>query len=94
MFMAEHSQPTLLGRIFVRTFRTLFVTLLFTMLGMGVGLMFGIAWFALSGAFRHAHPDMAMAYRNVAIYVAIASGSCALLYQLFLETRTASRPRG
>lgn len=55
--------------------------------------MLGILWFALSGAFRHAHPDMAMAYRNVAIWVAIGFGSCALLYQLFLETRTASRPR-
>jgi hypothetical protein len=93
MYMAAHAQPTLLGRVFVKTFRTLFVTLLFTMLGMGIGLMVGILWFALSGAFRHAHPDMAMAYRNVAIWVAIGSGSCALLYQLFLETRTASRPR-
>ena len=93
MYMAANAQPTLLGRVFVKTFRTLFVTLLFTMLGMGVGLMVGILWFALSGAFRHAHPDMAMAYRNVAIYVAIGFGSCALLYQLFIETRTASRPR-
>jgi hypothetical protein len=86
-------KPTRLQQAFVKTFRTLFVTLLFTMLGMGVGLMLGILWFALSGAFRHAHPDMAMAYRNVAIWVAIGFGSCALLYQLFLETRTASRPR-
>ena len=87
------ANPTRVGRAFVKTFRTLFVTLLFTMLGMGIGLMAGILYFALSGAFRHAHPDMALAYRNVAIWVAIASGSSALLYQLFFETRTASRPR-
>jgi hypothetical protein len=92
--MAEATKPTLLGRIFVKTFRTLFVTLLFTMLGMGLGLMVGIFWFGLSGAFKHSHPDMALAYRNVAIWVAIGFGSCALLYQLFIETRTASRPRG
>jgi hypothetical protein len=92
--MAAHAQPTWLGRAFVKTVRTLIVTLLFTMLGMGVGLMVGILWFALSAAVRHTHPDMTMAYRNVAIYVAIGFGTCALLYQLFIETRTTSRPRG
>jgi hypothetical protein len=92
--MAEESpKPTWLQRAFVKTFRTLFVTLLFTMLGMGLGLLIGILWFAIGSAVRHGHADMSMAYRDVAIWVAIASGSCALLYQLFIETRTASRPR-
>lgn len=77
----------------MKSFRTLFVTLLFTMLGMGVGLMSGILWYVIGGAIRGVHPDMALAYRNIAIYVAIGFGICALLYQLFLETRTAPRPR-
>ncbi|MDT8069658.1 MAG: hypothetical protein ROO76_15945 [Terriglobia bacterium] len=91
--MAGAPQPTWLGRLFVKTFRTLFVTLIFTMLGMGVGLMTGILWYAIGGAVRGVHPNMALAYRNIAIYVAIGFGVCALLYQLFLERRTAPRPR-
>ncbi len=79
--------------MFVRTFRTLFVTLIFALLGMGVGLMAGILWYAISGALRGVHPDMALAYRHVAIFVAMGFGLCALLYQLFLERRTAPRPR-
>lgn len=77
----------------MKTFRTLFVTFICTLFGMGVGLMAGILWYAISGAVRGIHPNMALAYRNVAFYVAIGFGVCALLYQLFLETRTAPRPR-
>ncbi len=77
----------------MRTFRTLFVTFLFMLLGMGVGLMAGILWYAIGGAVRGVHPDMALAYRHVAIYVAMGFGGLALLYLLFLETRTAPRPR-
>jgi hypothetical protein len=90
--MAGRAQPTRLGRIFVKTFRTLFVTFLFTLFGMGVGLMAGILWYVIGGAIRGVHPDMALAYRHVAIYVAMGFGICALIYQLFLETRTAPRP--
>ncbi len=71
----------------------MFVTLLFAIFGMGVGLMAGILWYVIGGAVRGVHPDMALAYRHVAIYVAIAFGGLALFYQLFLETRTAPRPR-
>ncbi len=77
----------------MKTFRTLLVTLLFTVFGMGVGLMAGILWYVIGGAIRGVHPDMALAYRHIAIYVAMGFGSLALLYQLFLETRTAPRPR-
>jgi hypothetical protein len=77
----------------MKSFRTLFVTLIFTVLGMGIGLMAGILWYAIGGAIRGIHPDMALAYRHIAIYVAMSFGGGALLYQLFLETRTAPRPR-
>ena len=77
----------------MKSFRTLFVTLLFTLLGMGIGLMAGILWYAIGGAIRGVHPNMALAYRHIAICVAMGFGGCALLYQLFLETRTAPHPR-
>jgi len=86
-------KPTPFQRAVMRTFRTLFVTLLFTIFGMGVGLMAGILWYVVGGTVRGVHPDMALAYRHVAIYVAVGFGSLALLYQLFLETRTAPRTR-
>lgn len=91
--MAGAPKPTALQRAVMKTFRTVFVTLIFTLLGMGVGLMVGILWYAIGGAIRGVHPNMALAYRNIAVYVAIAFGLCALLYQVFFETRTAPRPR-
>jgi hypothetical protein len=91
--MAGAPQPTWFGRMFVKTFRTLFVTFLFTLFGMGVGLMAGILWYVIGGAVSGVHPDMRLAYRHVAIFVAMGFGLCALLYQLFLEKRTAPRPR-
>ena len=77
----------------MKTLRTAFVTLLFAIFGMGVGLLAGILWYVIGGAVRGVHPDLALAYRHVAIYVAMAFATLALLYQLFLETRTAPRPR-
>ena len=91
--MPAAPKPTPLQRGVMKTFRTLFVTFIFTLFGMGVGLMAGILWYAIGGAVRGVHPNMALAYRHVAIFVAMGFGVCALLYQLFLETRTAPRPR-
>ena len=75
------------------TFRTLFATLLFTALGMGVGLLCGIVGTAILNAVRHGGVDMANAYRYVAIPVAITAGSCAFLYQVVTGIRTTLRPR-
>ncbi len=91
--MAGGPKPTRLQRAVMKAFRTLFVTLLFMVFGMGVGLMAGILFYVIGGALRGVHADMALACRHVAIYVAIGFGSLALLYQLFFETRTAPRPR-
>ncbi len=90
---AVPAQQTWYQKAFVRGFRVFFVTLLFTMLGMGLGLFCGILWFSISGAIHNAHPDLSLAYRVVAIRVAVASGSIALLYQLLFEKRTPPRPR-
>ncbi len=91
--MLAAPKPTPLQRAVMKTFRTMLVTFLFTLLGMGVGLMTGILWYAIGGAVRGVHPNMALAYRHIAILAAMVFGFCALLYQLFLETRTAPRPR-
>ncbi len=75
------------------TFRTLFVTLLCTMAGMGLGLFFGIVATAIMNAVHHGGVDMANAYRHVAIPTAIVAGSCAFLFQVITGIRTSLRPR-
>ncbi len=75
------------------TFRTLFVTLLCTMGGMGLGLFCGIVGTAILNAVRHGGVDMADAYRHVAVPVAITAGAGALLFQIIAGIRTSLRPR-
>ena len=75
------------------TFRTLFMTLLCAMAGMGIGLFFGIVGTAILNAVRHGGVDMADAYRYVAIPVAITAGACAFLFQVIAGIRTSLPPR-
>lgn len=75
------------------TFRTLFVTLLCTMGGMGLGLFCGILGTAILNAVRHGGVDMANAYRHVAIPAAITAGTCGFLFQIIAGIRTTLRPR-
>ncbi len=75
---------------FVRTirfiFRTFLLTLLFAMLGMGVGLFLGIIITLIGAGIHHTSPDMTMAYRHFAVPVAIISGGGMLLYILISST--------
>lgn len=86
-------KPTRLQKAFMVTFRTLFLTLLCAMAGMGIGLFLGILGAAILNAVRHGGVDMANAYRHVAIPLAITAGSCAFLYQIIAGIRTSLRPR-
>ena len=86
-------KPTRFQKAFILTFRTLFVSLLFAMGGMALGLFCGILGTAILNAVRHGGVDMANAYRHVAVPVAITAGSCAFLYQVFAGIRTTLRPR-
>lgn len=86
-------KPTRLQKAFMVTFRTLFMTLLCTMAGMGIGLFFGIVGTAILNAVRHGGVDMANAYRHVAIPAAITAGACAFLFQVIAGIRTSLRPR-
>lgn len=77
-------RPSWFVRFVMATVRILFVTLLFTLLGMAVGLFFGI----IVTAFRH-HP-MNEAYRVFAVPVAVAWGAGALVWSLVQTARRAS----
>ncbi len=86
-------KPNRFQKAIMVTFRTLVVTLLCTMAGMGLGLFFGIIGTAILNAVRHGGVDMSNAYRHVAIPVAITAGSCAFLFQVLAGIRTSLRPR-
>jgi 1,4-dihydroxy-2-naphthoate octaprenyltransferase len=76
-------EPTWLGWTLTSSFRVIMLAVLWAGLGMGVGLFFGIFAVLALGAIQHQTPDMSLAYRHVAVPVAILSGSCAFLWNLF-----------
>jgi Flp pilus assembly pilin Flp len=82
-------------RFIMVLFRTVLFTVLFTALGMGVGLLLGIIATVVLAAVHHVQPEMANAYRHVAIPLAVASGSCALLWNVFrgIKDAVSGRPR-
>ena len=86
-------KPSRLQKTFIVTFRTLFVTLLCAMGGMGIGLFFGIVGTAFLNAVRHGGVDMANAYRHIAIPAAIIAATCGFLFQVVAGIRTSMRPR-
>jgi uncharacterized BrkB/YihY/UPF0761 family membrane protein len=87
----ERPKPSAASRFFVVVVRTLFVTLLFTLLGMGIGLFAGIIAVLALAIIRNIHPDMQLAYMRVAIPAAIAFGVIAFLYTVVQEIRRAAQ---
>jgi hypothetical protein len=77
----------------MKGFRILLLTLLWSGLGMGVGLFCGIFGLMLAGAILHRPPQMALAYRAISIPLAILAGSGALLWNLMRTIQAAARRR-
>jgi uncharacterized BrkB/YihY/UPF0761 family membrane protein len=76
-------------RFIMVSFRTVLLTVLFTALGMGVGLLVGIVATVVLAAVHNVQPDMTQAYRHVAIPLALASGSCAFVWNVFRGVKDA-----
>jgi hypothetical protein len=83
--------PSRVGRFFMAIFRILILTLAFAAFGMGLGLFFGILGTILYGAIKHMHVDMAIAYRDVAIPLAVISALGAFVYNTMTTLRRAMR---
>jgi hypothetical protein len=77
----------------MKGFRILMLTVLWSGLGMGAGLFCGILGVAVSSAILHRSPDMDLAYRYIAIPIAICAGSCALLWNLMRAVQAAAQRR-
>ena len=82
---AKH--PSAFALFLTSAIRVLFVTLLFTAGGMGIGLLFGILGTIAWGAISSSHIDMRNAYLHVAIPIAIALGVVAFFGSIYLELR-------
>ena len=86
--------PSHAGRFFTSLFRILMLTVLFAALGMGLGLFFGILGTAIYGGIKHMHVDLAMAYRDVAIPLAVVCALGAFVYNSMTTLRRAMRGTG
>ena len=67
--------------------RVVLVTFIGTLLCFAVGLLLGIVGTIIVAAMRHVHPDMRIAYRQIAIPVALVAGAIIFVLSLTMEIR-------
>jgi uncharacterized BrkB/YihY/UPF0761 family membrane protein len=67
--------------------RAVVVTFICTLLVFAVSLFLGIIGTVIVSALRHVHPDMTVAYRLIALPVAIVTGSIVFVLALIMEIR-------
>jgi uncharacterized BrkB/YihY/UPF0761 family membrane protein len=67
--------------------RVLLMTFIGTLISFAVGLLAGIIGTVIISAIRHVHPNMTVAYRNIALPVAVVAGSIIFVLALALEIR-------
>jgi hypothetical protein len=86
-------QPSWLVWTLMKGGRLVLLTILWSGLGMGAGLFAGIVGLVIASALTHRAPDMSLAYREIAVRVALVSGSCAFLWNLLRILQAAGRRR-
>jgi len=67
--------------------RVLLITFCFTLLSFAVGLFLGICGVVIRAALHGVHPDLRIAYREIALPAAIVVAAIALLSATFIELR-------
>jgi hypothetical protein len=67
--------------------RVLLVTFVGTLICFAVSLLIGITSTLIGSALRGIHPDMRMAYRTIALPMALSAGSIVFVYMLVVEIR-------
>jgi len=71
----------------------LLLTFLLTLLCFAVSLFFGILGTAISARLRGLHPNMTLAYRHVALPVALVAAAVALITVTIIEVRNYRQAR-
>jgi hypothetical protein len=77
----------------MKGFRVLALTVLWAALGMGVGLFGGIVGVVAWSAMTHRAAEMDLAYRNIALPLAICTGTCAFIWNLLRVVQAGVRKR-
>jgi hypothetical protein len=67
--------------------RVLLVTFLLTLFSFATSLLLSILGVVIAAKVHGTHPDMRIAYRNIALPVAIVAGSIVLVLSLVMEIR-------
>jgi hypothetical protein len=80
-------------RGYVIPLRVLLLTFLFMLLAFAVSLLLGILGIVISAGLRGLHPNMTVAYRHIALPVALAVGAVALILTTVLEIRNYRQAR-
>ena len=84
MASASPSRPP---RWYAIPVRVLLVTFIGTLLCFAVSLLFAILGTVIIAAVRGVHPDMRIAYRHIALPMALMAGSVIFLLVLVMEIR-------
>ena len=80
-------------RWYVIPLRVLLLTFLLMLLAFAVSLLLGILGIVISARLRGLHPNMALAYRHIALPMALAAGAVALIFTTVLEIRNYRQER-
>ena len=67
--------------------RVFLMTLIGTLMSFAVSLLLGIVGTVMVAALRRVHPDMRVAYREIALPIALAAGGIIFAIMLFVEIR-------
>jgi hypothetical protein len=80
-------------RWYVIPLRVLLLTFLLTLLAFAVSLLLGILGMLITARLRGLQPDMTVAYRHIALPIAIAAGAVALIVTSIIEIRNYRQAR-
>lgn len=88
--MSPAKAPSALVRWLLIPVRVLLVTFLLALLTFAVCLFLGIFGLMISAGVRGVHPNMTVAYREIAFPAAMVAGVISLLVAIVLEVRCGS----
>jgi hypothetical protein len=91
--MSRAESPSLFLRTLLVPVRVLLVSFLLALLSFAVFLFLGIVGLLISAVLRGAHPNMTVAYREIAFPGALVLGGIALLVAIVIEVRYQRRKR-
>ncbi len=86
-YMGSARRPSSRLRWLLVPLRVLLATVLLTLLSFAVCLFLGILGLVISAGLRGVHPNMAIAYREIAFPAAVVAGAAALVAAIVVEVR-------